>query len=142
MHELENNLGNLYELLSERFPGHNDLWQTLIKEEKEHAEAVRTLYKLTYEGESYFDEGRIKPEAIQSIIDRVKDACDRAKQGKFNALQALSMTYDLESSLIAKDIFRCFGVSEKFAEMLNYLQEGSKNHVQLAKNELDKIQGS
>jgi hypothetical protein len=140
MHELENTFRNLYELLSERFPEHNNLWQPLIKEEKEHGEAVRTLYKLTYEGESYFDEGRIKPDAIQAMIVLVKDACDRVKQGKFTAFQALTMTYDLESSLIAKDIFSHFEVSEQFAEMLKYLRDGSENHAQLAKDELSKFQ--
>jgi|WetSurMetagenome_2_1015567.scaffolds.fasta_scaffold00081_27 hypothetical protein len=139
MHELENTLGDLYTLFAERVPEHSDLWNTLTKEELEHAEAVRTLYKLTYEGESYFEEDKIKPEAIQSIIDRVKDACDRAKQEMFTAEQALTLTYDLESSLIAKNTFRCFDVSPKFDRMLEHLRGDSEHHAQLAKYELDKI---
>lgn len=142
MHELENTFGDLYALFSERFPEHDYLWNILIKEEREHAEAVRTLYKLTYKGESYFDEGKIRPDAIQSIIDHVKDACDLAKQGRYNELQALTIAYDLESSLIAKDIFSHFEVSDEFAEMLKFLREGSENHVQLAKNALIKLQSS
>ena len=139
MNELENSLAELYEAFAERFPEHNNLWQVLINEEREHAEAVRTLYKLTYEGESLFDEGRIKPAAIESIIEHVKDACGLAKQGKYTAVLALNVTYDLESSLIAKDIFNHFEVSEQFSEMLQKLQKGSESHVRLAKNQLDKI---
>jgi hypothetical protein len=142
MHELENALVDLYEVFEEKFPEHTGLWRALVQEEQEHAEAVRTLYKLTYKGESYFDEGKIKPAAIQAIIDHVKGICDFAKQGKYNALQALSITYDIESALIAKDMFKCFEVSEKFADLLKYLQVGSQNHAQLAKAELAKLQGA
>jgi hypothetical protein len=140
MHELENALGNLYELFAMSFPEHHILWHTLVKEEYEHAEAVRNLYKLTFEGESLFNVGRIKPEAVQSIIDRVNEARDRLHQGKFTELEAVSFTCDIESSLIAKDIFRYFEVSPEFSEMLRYLREGSEGHVQLARNELNKLQ--
>ena len=138
--ELEKALGDMYELFAERFPEHNDLWQTLIKEEREHAEAVQKLYQLTYQREALFDEGIIKAEGVQSIIDYVRDTCNIARLGKYSAMQALTTAHDLEKSLIAKSIFSHFKVSPQFADMLRYLREGSQNHIELTKNELNKIQ--
>jgi hypothetical protein len=43
---LEKTIGDLYKIFAKLFPEHNTLWDTLIKEEQEHAEAVQNLYKL------------------------------------------------------------------------------------------------
>jgi len=137
-HELEKALGDMYMLFAERFPEHNNLWHRLIKEEQEHAEAVQKLYQLTYQGQALFDEGIIKAEGVQTIIDYVKDACAAEKPGSITALQALTTAHDLEKSLIAKSIFSHFRVSPQFADMLRYLREGSLSHIDLTKNELDK----
>ena len=128
-HELEKTLGDVYVLFAEKFPEHNNLWQTLIKEEQEHAEAVRKLYQLTYKGQALFDEGVIKAEGVQSIIDYVKDTCDPAKLGKLTAKQALMITHDIEKSLIKRDLFSHFRVSFQFGDMLRCLREGSLNDL-------------
>jgi len=138
VHELEKTLAEIYELFAEKFPEHTTLWQTLIKEEQEHAEAVRKLYKLTYERQASFAEGIIKVEGVQSIIDYAKSVGEAAKLGKFTALQALTKAHEIEKSLIEREIFGHFRVSSQFTDMLRYLHDGSQNHVQLTKNELDK----
>ena len=139
-HELEKNLGDLYALFAERFPEHNNLWHRLIKEEQEHADAVQKLYQMTYKGQALFDEGIVKVEGGQSIIDYVKYTCDTAKSGKFTAVQALTTAHDIEKSLIAKSIFSHFKVSPEFTDMLRYLREGSLSHIDLTKIELDQVQ--
>jgi hypothetical protein len=139
MQELENTMCDLYLIFEDQFPRHNDLWHTLAEEEREHANAVVDLYNLIKEGESHFDPGRIKSDAIQSIIDYVKNVCEDAGKGRFAAMQALEMTCDLEGSLIARDTFRQFDVSEKFGAMLGYLRSSSENHADMIKDELRKI---
>ncbi|GAK54895.1 hypothetical protein U27_01726 [Candidatus Vecturithrix granuli] len=140
VYELEKTIGDIYAVFAERFPEHKTLWNTLAKEEQEHAEAVRQLYRLTYEKQVLFDEGSIKTEAVQSIVDYLKRTYDAAKRGKFTAAQAVSITYDTEKSLIEKNIFKHFKVAPQLAETLQYLQDGSQHHIRLAKKELEKIQ--
>ena len=138
-YELEKTLHELYLLFSEKFSDHNNLWDPLIKEEEAHAEAVRKLYQLSYDGKCVFDEGKIKPAALQSIIDYLKNIIETARQGKLDACKAITFTVDVENSLLEKDIFRHFKVSPQFSGMLQALHEGTRSHAQLAKKELEKI---
>lgn len=105
VHELEKTIGEIYEVFAERLPEHKTLWNRLAKEEQEHAEAVRQLYRLTYEEQVLFDQGSLKTEAVQSIVDYLKRIYDAAKRGKFTATEAVSITYDTEKSLILRRVF-------------------------------------
>jgi hypothetical protein len=139
MYDLENALGDLYEILSETFPECNNLWHVLILEEREHAEAVRNFYRIYYEGESVFSLGAVRAEAISSILDHVKDICVRAKNKAFGVEQALNTSYDLEGSFIAKSTFNYIGASEAFSELLSRLRDDSEKHAGLVKAELEKL---
>jgi rubrerythrin len=139
--ELEKSLADLYVLFGERHPDLKDLWALLIREEHGHAEAIRRLYQMTYEGRCSFDEGSIKPDAIQSIIDYVKETIEAARRGQFSAVRTVSIVYDLEKSLIEKDIFSHFRVSPAYAETLQLLQAQTMRHIELAKSALDQLKG-
>jgi len=139
VHELEKTLRGVYMQFSDKFPEHNDLWNILIKEEQEHADAAQKLYQLTYEGQSLFDEGGIKAEAIQSIVDYLNGISDAAQRGKYTSIKAIAITCEIENTLIEKDFFSHFKVSPKYANMLQILDEGSKSHAQLARKKLDSI---
>ena len=80
LYELEKALGDMYVIFSQAHPEHNVLWKRLIAEEHYHAESVRKLYGLTYQGKVLFDEGTIKHAGIQSIIDHIKNISDSARQ--------------------------------------------------------------
>jgi hypothetical protein len=139
VHELETSLGDLYTIFKERFPEYNNLWETLIKEEREHAEAVRRLYRMTYDGQVLFDEGSIKSEGVQSIIDYLQNIHGASQRGVYTAKQAVTIAYNIEKSLIEKDIFKHFKVAPQFADLLHALLEGANNHLQLIKREFDKL---
>ena len=139
LHELEEALGNMYVTFSRQYPEHNVLWNRLIAEEQKHAEAVRSLYRLTYEGRVLFDEGAIKHAAVQSIIDYIKNITESAHQKKYSEKQILSHSLDIEKSLIERKLFDHFKVSSELADVLSALQEGSESHGSLVEKELAKI---
>ena len=142
LHDGEEFLGEIYKIFSEKYPEHNNLWQTLIKEKLKQAEAVRMLYKEIYEGHVIFDEGRVKPYAVKSVIEYLQGVHDNAKRGKYTARQALAVTYDMERSLIEKDVFKHFKAdSIQLINVLNALHKGTLWHIDIAKKELDTIQG-
>lgn len=142
MHDVEKFLGEIYEIFSEKYPEHNNLWKILIKEELKHAEAVRMLYREIYEGHVLFDEGRVKTYTVKSVIEYLQGVHDNARRGKYTARQAVAVTYDMERSLIEKDVFKHFkSDSIKLINVLNALNKDTLWHIDIAKKELDSIQG-
>ena len=139
MHDLEKTIGEIYEVFSEIYPEHNNLWETLIMDEKAHAEAIRKLYKLTYEGQALFDESTIDIFTVQSVLDYVKGVHDDAISGKYTEQQALALTYEMEKSLLEKDLFKHFEVAPKFAAVLKVLHDGTQTHIDISKRELDRV---
>jgi len=139
MHELEKSLGELYALFSEKFPEYSKLWDHLGREEQNHAEAVRKLYQESYKGEVVFEEGNIKAEGVQSVIDYVKETSSLTTRGQLSAVKALSITYDIEGSVLDKTIFKHFRVTPQFVDTIRMLQQETQGHAQMAKDELDKV---
>jgi len=137
MHTLEKSIGELYSLFAEKFPGHSDLWKRLSEDEQGHAEAVRKLYQISYDGQSVFAEENIKPEAVQSIIDYVKEIHASATLGKLSAQKALGITYDLENSLLEKTIFQHFKATSQFVNILQVLRKQTKEHAVMTKTEME-----
>ncbi len=138
MYDLEKALSEMYVVFSELFPDHKVLWKILIREERAHAEAVRKLYKLTYEGQALFNEGAIKATAVRSVTEFIRGVCDNAKAGRCSEIQALVSTHDIEKSLLETALFKHFSVSPLFAEVLHVLHEGTNAHVKLSKGALGK----
>ncbi|MDO9289900.1 MAG: hypothetical protein Q7T83_14035 [Thermodesulfovibrionales bacterium] len=139
LYELEKALSDMYVVFSQEYPEHNVLWKKLISDEHKHAEAVRNLYKLTYQRKVLFDEGTIKHAGVQSIVDYIKNITDSARQKKYTAKQAISHSLDIEKSLIERKLFDHFKVSSEFADLLRVLQEGSESHGALVEKELAKM---
>jgi hypothetical protein len=129
----------MYGVFSQTCPEHDVLWKKLIAEEQMHAEAVRKLYGLTYQGKVLFDEGTIKHAGIRSIIDYIRSISDSAGQRRFTAVQLISHSLDIEKSLIERKLFDHFTVSPEFANLLRILQQGSESHGALVEGELAKI---
>jgi len=139
VYELEKLLSDTYTVFNEQFPEYNYLWGLLVKEEKEHADAIQKLYRLTYEGQASFEEGRLKPEGVQAVIDYVKNIYENAKMGQYNTKQAIKIAYDIEKSLIEKDIFNYFKTVPELSNTLRYLILGTKNHILLLEKEVDEL---
>jgi len=138
LYELEQSLAAMYALFAEKFPAHRELWAVLVKEELEHADAVQKLYGLTYENAVFFPEGSIRCAAVESMLDHVKKTCEIARVDKLTAEQALEFSRDIESSLIAKNIFDHFEVDLDFTAKLRYLRDSSEKHAGLVQMEIDK----
>ena len=137
--ELEKSLAELYTRFGEQLPEFKELWERLVQEEQGHAEAVRRLYQMTYEGRCAFAAGTIKCDAIRSIVDYVRETIDATALVRFAPAHALEFVYDLENSLIERDVFSHFRVSPDFTETLRLLDAETRQHVNLAKNALDKL---
>ena len=138
VHEFEKSLGDLYTVFNAQFPEYSAIWELLIREEYEHAEAVRKLYRLTYDKKVEFDEGKIKPEGVQAILDYLKPIYENAQQGQYTVKQALTISYDLEKTIIDNNIFDYFKGTGKLINTIDFLVFGTKRHAEILKIEVDK----
>ena len=138
-YELEKSLYEFYEVLSRTYPEHDTLWKRLMEEEQMHAESVQKLYRLIYDGKTLFDEGTIQHAGVQSIIDYVHGITDSARNKAYTEKQVLTITRDIERTLIEKKLFNYFRVAPEFTDLLRTLREGSEGHSAMAEKELAKI---
>ena len=138
VHEFEKSLGDLYTVFNTQFPEHSDIWELLIKEEYEHAEAVLKLYKLTYDKKIVFNEGQIKPEGVQTVLDYLKSIYENAKQGQYTVKQALILACDLEKSVIENNIFDYFKGMDEIQSTIDFLVIETKKHAEILKKRIDK----
>jgi rubrerythrin len=138
VHEFEKSLGDLYTVFNAQFPEYSAIWELLIKEEYEHAEAVRKLYRLTYDKKVVFDEGKIKPEGVQAILDYLKPIYENAQNSKYTVKKALTIACDLEKSIIENNIFDYFKGTDEIQNTINFLVFGTKRHAEILKAELAK----
>ncbi len=140
VHELENSLGDIYTIFKEQFPEYNDLWALLIKEEHQHADAVQNLYRLTYDKKVVFDEGQIKPDGVQSVVDYLKTVYDNAQRGQYTIKQALVLSYDLERSIYEHNIFDYFTGIGELENTISFLVIETKKHAELLKEKIANLQ--
>lgn len=87
-----------------------------------------------------FNDGGIKAEAVQSILDYLYGVHDQVKRGKYSAHNAVSFTCEIENLIIEKDFFNRFRVSEQYGDMLQMLIRDTKAHALLARRTLDALE--
>lgn len=122
-------LAEIYQVFAEQFPEHNDLWGSMVLEERKHAGWLQQLMDATAQQVVLFNEGRIKTYTMETFVQGVADKLSQARAGQFNLKQALACTLDLERSLIERDIFTHFtGMTEKSRNVMNFLASETKNH--------------
>lgn len=136
-HEIEKTIKSIYEVFRENIPEHKNLWETLVKEEQEHADAIRELYRLTYEGRATFDAQNLKLDAVQSILDYLKELYANVLRTRCSVKQAVSTALGLEKSLLERNLFKHFQVSGDLSGIFMELEEGTKRHVALVSRAME-----
>lgn len=101
-HELA--IKRLYEAFAGVFAERRDFWQSLAREEQEHADFLGTLPSRPASDGLLQLGGALKPQAITSSIAYVEGQIARARAGALTAVQALAIAKDLEHALI-EDMF-------------------------------------
>lgn len=123
----------LYKGLAWRFPRHEDLWLSLSADELEHATWLEYLFKKTGEGIVEFEEQRIKTYTIETFHAYLQNAIESVKNDRPMLARALSLTLDIERSLLEKRIFEHFTSSDReMVRTLRDLRNKMNEHVQRA----------
>lgn len=124
-------LSKVYEMFSERFPEHRDFWETISKEELEHAQWVRYLRGCIEDGRIRFNESNTGIMTIISSISMLKEALPRIGSKEFTIHNALSIAIDAEKSIVEREVFKTFeGNEEEIKKVLTILRDGSAGHME------------
>jgi len=130
LEQLELELAGLYELFSGKYPGRKDLWDTLVQEEREHADQAKKLHLLADEGKASFDEKMTKTYTVQLFIDNVKKVYAETEANKISLLKALTLSNDFEQSIIEKKLYDYFISGDPDVKaIIKHIQEDTNDHL-------------
>ena len=99
-HELA--LKQLYEVFAARFPKYESFWKILVSDEQKHSDWIEAFRVGSTVAGSMQGEIPFKPQAIQSSTGYVEQQTQKAREGGFRLIQALSIAKDLENALIER----------------------------------------
>jgi rubrerythrin len=123
-------IGSLYNACSLRFPDTAKFWQTLVLEEKAHADVLRTLEKQLATQKVVLNHRKFNVTGIQTAINHVEKQKQNVEKGSVNLLQALAMALDIERAIIDRDFFEVFE-SDSFMmkREFNELRKHTSEHI-------------
>ena len=76
----EEAISRLYTAYADKFPDYKNFWSDLADEEIEHSSWLRGLSPQFQEDSIYFNEGRFKPEAIQTFLNYLERELVKARE--------------------------------------------------------------
>jgi rubrerythrin len=137
--EQELALAELYTAFGKRFADDGEFWKGISDDEKKHSTWVQRLKAQAAQGAVEFDAGRTREQAVRISIGYIKTMTDRAIEEDMLLFDALTLSHDIENSLIEKQVFRHFtSDSEEMKRVLTRLEEVTREHRDKLKTVLDK----
>lgn len=132
-------IAKLYCEYATAFPELKAFWDSLAADEVIHASWLRSLGSMTHTKEIFIDEKRFNTAAIQSYMDYLDKEIARIKNQGIPLIEALSITFYIEESLIEKRFFEVFLTdSVKVKNTLDKLNNETKAHRNKTKEILEK----
>ena len=127
--QLELDLSNLYRLLADKFPRYKDLWIIMSQQEIDHADRIKKLYSLVQENKIIFDEKLTKTYTVKKVLEIIKDVYTKVEANKLTVLNILSLSRDLEESIIEKKFYDYFvGRDIEARILINSIKEETLEH--------------
>jgi len=104
-------VGRLYQVFAEVFPTRQRFWRALAAEEQGHADRLGVLGSDPTINGWLLRESGLRLQVVRSSIGYIESQMERAREGRLNLLQALSIAGDLETALIEEQFSRMSGSS-------------------------------
>jgi len=134
----EETISRLYTGYAQRFPEMEDFWSRLAEDERNHAVWIRSLKEKTKNSESYISPERFRPTAVKNFTTHTEKEIIEAGKPGYQTINALSVAFFLEDSLIEKKYFEVISTdSADLKNMLYKLESATRKHAQLIKEARD-----
>ena len=133
----EESLSRLYQVYASRFPEHKELWAGLAGEEQNHAGWIHRFDEKVRAGQG-INKNRFKAAAVRTFMNHTEEEIVKAKKPDYQSINALSVAYYIEESLIERKYFEVFeGDSTELKKLLQDLAEATKTHAMKIKTAWD-----
>jgi len=138
-HNNEEAISQLYQAYARRFMQERDLWLNLAKDKLDHYRQITSLKQKAQEGEVRFQEGRFNEQAVHFVSEYIQKVLKEADSQEVSLVNALSIAYDLENTLIEKQFFAIFSNDSEYTrEVFQTLAEGTLKHRQKVQEALNR----
>lgn len=135
MAQMELSISELYELFAEKFPKYENLWIELSKQEVQHADWVKQLQSMAGENRVFFDEKLTKSYSVQKVLEIIKATYANAKDDKLTLINALSVSRDLEQSVLEREFYNYFtGRDAEVKMIINNIRKETIDHQTKLRN--------
>lgn len=135
----EEAIGKLYKAYAEVIPTLNEFWSNLSMEENKHATWIRQLGIQAEKAPLFIKGDRFNIAAINTNLDYLRREMDKTNEQSITAIEALSIAFYLEQSLIENKLFEVFETdSVELKDLLQKLNNETINHRIKVKDVLDK----
>jgi len=136
-------VAKLYKAYADAFPNLRGFWDSLATEEIKHALWIRSLGAKTGTSQIFVDEGRFNIIAIQTFMKYMDKELARLNEQKIPLIEALSIAFYIEQSLIENKYFEVFKTdSAELQHTLKRLHDDTLAHRNKTKEELEKYKKS
>ncbi len=141
----EEALSALYARYSTIFADDSDFWMDISKDETVHASWVHDLLDKYLADQVNFSDNRFSVVTISNMVDYVKSETDKALPNKVNPIQALSISMDIENSMLERNMFEAYDSDDfELKDVLDKLRTSTEIHYAEVKKrwELEKSSNS
>jgi len=139
----EEAIARLYRKYADAFPFLREFWSSLASEEMGHASSLRSLQGQIGTLPVFVDQGRFNATAIQTFTDYLDRELSRLNEQRVPLLEALSITFYIEQSLIESKLFEVFKTdSPELQGTLTKLRDETLAHRNRAKETLERYKHS
>jgi hypothetical protein len=134
----EESLSRLYQVYASKFTEYKELWMGLANEEKNHAGWIHSFVVKAREGRGLINSNRFRAAAVRTFLNHTEEEIAKANKPDYQSINALSVAYYIEESLIERKYFEVFeGDSTELKKLLQDLAEATKTHAMKIKTAWD-----
>lgn len=136
----EEALSSLYGTCGLRFPDHVEFWQTLVFEERAHADVLKELSRHLETQEVSLNERKFNVTGIQTAINHVNKQQQITEAGLLTIIQAMAIALDIERAIIEREFFEIFETDSPLIKReFDYLKKHTNEHIARIAGKLDQL---
>ena len=123
-------MAKLYNVCADTFPDLESFWKELAEEEVKHASTIKELMSEVDNRKVRFKERRFNIRPLEISIEHASNIMKRVADKELDLLGTLSLTYDIEKSLIESRYYEIFSsTSREFNDRLKSVRDESRNQT-------------
>ncbi|MCK5811368.1 MAG: hypothetical protein KAG94_00580 [Clostridiales bacterium] len=127
--EYEMTISKLYDVCAKNFPELEFFFRELSNEEIIHASIIKGVSDKIDNKTIFLNEKRFHPRPVEISIEYAQNITKRIAEGDLDLIGALSLAYDIESSVIESQYYQVFaGKSAEFNRYLKQVRDESSGH--------------